>query len=249
MIRTMYLEAGDEHDRRSAELRGQLRDRRQAERVVEQAGGEDDAQPRRIPSISSYGRGQGADRTAARTPRRDPRRCRSRRGTAWRACATDPRAAPETKRCADRRPNDEPRARRPETGYERVNAVALMRAEVKRRAIRADVWYAGGLAGALALMRQLSVYSDLFSYRELFANLFRRDLQKRYKGSVLGVVWVLLPPLILLGDLLPRVQRALGCRLGHRELLALPARRASRPGSSSRRRCRSARARCSTTPS
>ena len=44
----------------------------------------------------------------------------------------------------------------------------------------------------------MSVYSELFSYRELFANLFRRDLQKRYKGSALGVVWVLLPPLILM---------------------------------------------------
>ena len=47
-------------------------------------------------------------------------------------------------------------------------------------------------------MGHLSVYSELFSYRELFANLFRRDLQKRYKGSALGVVWVLLPPLILM---------------------------------------------------
>ena len=44
----------------------------------------------------------------------------------------------------------------------------------------------------------MSVYSELFSYRELFANLFRRDLQKRYKGSALGVLWVLLPPLILM---------------------------------------------------
>jgi ABC-type polysaccharide/polyol phosphate export permease len=45
----------------------------------------------------------------------------------------------------------------------------------------------------------MSVYTELFSYRELFANLFRRDLQKRYKGSALGIVWVLLPPLILMG--------------------------------------------------
>src|SRR4029079_5609008 len=44
----------------------------------------------------------------------------------------------------------------------------------------------------------MNVYTELFSYRELFANLFRRDLQKRYKGSALGVVWVLLPPLILM---------------------------------------------------
>jgi lipopolysaccharide transport system permease protein len=45
----------------------------------------------------------------------------------------------------------------------------------------------------------MTVYTELFSYRELFANLFRRDLQKRYKGSALGVLWVLLPPLILMG--------------------------------------------------
>jgi ABC-type polysaccharide/polyol phosphate export permease len=45
----------------------------------------------------------------------------------------------------------------------------------------------------------MSVYSDLIAYRELFANLFRRDLQAKYKGSVLGVVWVLVPPLILMG--------------------------------------------------
>ena len=45
----------------------------------------------------------------------------------------------------------------------------------------------------------MSVYTELYSYRELFANLFRRDLQKRYKGSALGVLWVLLPPLILMG--------------------------------------------------
>ena len=45
----------------------------------------------------------------------------------------------------------------------------------------------------------MTVYSDLFAYRELFANLFRRDLQAKYKGSALGVVWVLLPPLVLMG--------------------------------------------------
>jgi lipopolysaccharide transport system permease protein len=45
----------------------------------------------------------------------------------------------------------------------------------------------------------MTVYTDLLSYRELFGNLFRRDLQAKYKGSTLGVVWVLLPPLILMG--------------------------------------------------
>ncbi len=45
----------------------------------------------------------------------------------------------------------------------------------------------------------MTVYTDLLSYRELFGNLFRRDLQAKYKGSALGLVWVLLPPLILMG--------------------------------------------------
>jgi lipopolysaccharide transport system permease protein len=45
----------------------------------------------------------------------------------------------------------------------------------------------------------VTVYTELFTYRELFGNLFRRDLQAKYKGSALGVVWVLLPPLVLMG--------------------------------------------------
>ncbi|HEY3184751.1 MAG TPA: ABC transporter permease [Gaiellaceae bacterium] len=45
----------------------------------------------------------------------------------------------------------------------------------------------------------MTVYADLLRYRELFANLFRRDFQAKYKGSVLGVFWSLLNPLALLG--------------------------------------------------
>ena len=45
----------------------------------------------------------------------------------------------------------------------------------------------------------MTVYADLIRYRELFGNLFRRDLHAKYKGSVLGVVWVLIPPLVLMG--------------------------------------------------
>src|SRR5438128_5739781 len=45
----------------------------------------------------------------------------------------------------------------------------------------------------------MTVYADLIRYRELFGNLFRRDLNAKYKGSVLGVVWVLIPPLVLMG--------------------------------------------------
>jgi lipopolysaccharide transport system permease protein len=45
----------------------------------------------------------------------------------------------------------------------------------------------------------MTVYADLVRYRELFANLFRRDFQAKYKGSVLGILWSLLNPLALLG--------------------------------------------------
>src|SRR4051794_32095139 len=45
----------------------------------------------------------------------------------------------------------------------------------------------------------MTVYADLVRYRDLFANLFRRDFQAKYKGSILGILWSLLNPLALLG--------------------------------------------------
>src|SRR5918997_4934836 len=45
----------------------------------------------------------------------------------------------------------------------------------------------------------VAVYADLLRYRELFASLFRRDLQARYRGSLLGILWTLVNPLVLLG--------------------------------------------------
>ncbi|MGH3003914.1 MAG: ABC transporter permease [Gaiellaceae bacterium] len=45
----------------------------------------------------------------------------------------------------------------------------------------------------------MTVYSDLLRYRDLFANLFRRDFQAKYKGSLLGIFWSVLNPLVLLG--------------------------------------------------
>jgi ABC-type polysaccharide/polyol phosphate export permease len=44
----------------------------------------------------------------------------------------------------------------------------------------------------------MSVYADLFRYRELFGSLFRRDLRAKYKGSVLGLAWSLAHPLMLM---------------------------------------------------
>jgi len=45
----------------------------------------------------------------------------------------------------------------------------------------------------------MTVYADVLRYRELFSNLFRRDFQAKYKGSLLGIAWSLLNPLVLLG--------------------------------------------------
>jgi ABC-type polysaccharide/polyol phosphate export permease len=45
----------------------------------------------------------------------------------------------------------------------------------------------------------MSVYAEILSHRELFANLFRRDFRAKYKGSVLGILWSLVNPLVLVG--------------------------------------------------
>jgi lipopolysaccharide transport system permease protein len=59
-----------------------------------------------------------------------------------------------------------------------------------------DLWE---LQASVDYVPFMTVYADLIRYRELFGNLFRRDLQAKYKGSALGIVWVLLPPLVLMG--------------------------------------------------
>jgi ABC-type polysaccharide/polyol phosphate export permease len=45
----------------------------------------------------------------------------------------------------------------------------------------------------------MTTYADLIRYRELFANLFRRDLQAKYRGSALGVLWTIANPIMLMG--------------------------------------------------
>ena len=44
----------------------------------------------------------------------------------------------------------------------------------------------------------MSVYVDLLRYRELFGNLFRRDVQAKYRGSLLGLAWTLANPVLLM---------------------------------------------------
>ena len=44
----------------------------------------------------------------------------------------------------------------------------------------------------------MTVYADLYRYRDLFGSLFRRDLRAKYKGSVLGLAWSLAHPVVLM---------------------------------------------------
>ncbi len=44
----------------------------------------------------------------------------------------------------------------------------------------------------------MTVYADLYRYRELFASLFQRDLRAKYKGSALGLLWTLALPVTLM---------------------------------------------------
>jgi lipopolysaccharide transport system permease protein len=44
----------------------------------------------------------------------------------------------------------------------------------------------------------MRVYVDLFRYRDLFLNLFRRELRSKYRGSALGLAWTLINPIVLM---------------------------------------------------
>lgn len=44
----------------------------------------------------------------------------------------------------------------------------------------------------------MQLYKELYAYREMILSLVRRDLQGRYKGSMLGFLWTFLNPLLQL---------------------------------------------------
>jgi lipopolysaccharide transport system permease protein len=44
----------------------------------------------------------------------------------------------------------------------------------------------------------MDTYADLVRYRELYGNLFRRDVQAKYRGSALGVLWTIANPVLLM---------------------------------------------------
>lgn len=44
----------------------------------------------------------------------------------------------------------------------------------------------------------MTTYAALLRYRELFGSLWRRDLEAKYKGTILGVLWSLAHPLVLM---------------------------------------------------
>jgi ABC-type polysaccharide/polyol phosphate export permease len=61
----------------------------------------------------------------------------------------------------------------------------------------------------------MSTYADLIRYRELFGNLFRRDLQAKYRGSALGVLWTIANPVLLMGVYLLVFSVVLDSRFGN----------------------------------
>ena len=44
----------------------------------------------------------------------------------------------------------------------------------------------------------MSLYADVVRYPDLFLNIFRRELHGKYRGSVLGLFWTLVNPLVLM---------------------------------------------------
>src|SRR2546423_15219823 len=43
------------------------------------------------------------------------------------------------------------------------------------------------------------ILPSVFRYRYLFEQMVRRELRQKYKGSVLGVLWYVVNPLVLMG--------------------------------------------------
>src|SRR5919198_1077265 len=60
----------------------------------------------------------------------------------------------------------------------------------------------------------MGTYADVIRYRELFGNLFRRDLQAKYRGSALGVLWSIANPVLLMGVYLLVFSVVLDARFG-----------------------------------
>jgi ABC-type polysaccharide/polyol phosphate export permease len=71
----------------------------------------------------------------------------------------------------------------------------------------------GALRGTVS--SAVNTYADLIRYRELFGNLFRRDLQAKYRGSALGVLWTIANPVLLMGVYLLVFSVVLGSRFGN----------------------------------
>jgi lipopolysaccharide transport system permease protein len=44
----------------------------------------------------------------------------------------------------------------------------------------------------------MSLYADVVRYPDLFLNIFRRELHGKYRGSVLGLFWTLVNPIVLM---------------------------------------------------
>ena len=57
-------------------------------------------------------------------------------------------------------------------------------------------------------LRPVRASRELWGYREILANLVRKELKVKYTASFLGAVWSMLNPIVFLGGVLVRRARA-----------------------------------------
>jgi lipopolysaccharide transport system permease protein len=62
-----------------------------------------------------------------------------------------------------------------------------------------ETTYLFGLQSKAGLPGPFSIFSSPWAHRDLIYRLARREVEARYKGSMLGLVWSVLMPLVLMG--------------------------------------------------
>ena len=172
--------------------------------------------------VAGLNEGTRGVRETRRTPTRRPRRRSGSTSTCTRSGRTSPRSHRRACACAA---SSGPTAGAPSPYGRLLSRIPKIGLDARHdRAPERRARYCG--VSIYARKPAMSVYADCFRYRELFGNLFRRDLQAKYRGSALGVAVDDREPDAADGRLPARLQRrAQGPLRQHRALPAVPARR------------------------
>jgi ABC-type polysaccharide/polyol phosphate export permease len=184
VLHDLHLEAAGESDDCSGDLDSELGQGAQVAEIVQETHGEEerrsdqDAAELAAPLDRADGE-RHAD--PGREPGEDADAAEGRRGL-----GVPPRAARDGDEApADRRTQEDPENREGDRKRgdrdDRIHSLE----RVVERPVALDSF-------------SITVYADVIRYRELFGSLFRRDLRAKYRGSVLGLAWSLLHPLVLM---------------------------------------------------